>query len=398
MRNFIPKLFVKIDNKEIFIFIGNVDEQNDLKIIEEIILPIQGLNENRISDIEKITDLFKKNILLLEQKINFTFKELVLILDIFQISFTCITGFKELNGSQVSKENITYIINSLKSKVDELEDRKKILHIFNSKHCLDKRETANLPIGLYGDYYSHELSFILMKNNDYKNLKNIFEKCNLKIKKILLESFVKGTFISDTSPEMNTFIHVQINENDCKIFYIESESLKYEQKFSFGSDMVTKDIVKITSLDINNIKKFIKNNQDLQNNSDTELLDQEYFANKTFRKIKKKLIFDIAAARIKELSEIIYFKNVNLNKSLNKIKGIYLEISDTEHLECFKRIYTNTYKLSENIDIRFFAKPQLNDLLDRANKIVQFGWKKEAIPITKPQKSFISRLFQEIFN
>ena len=44
---------------------------------------------------------------LLEQKINFTFKELVLILDIFQISFTCITGFKELNGSQVSKENIT---------------------------------------------------------------------------------------------------------------------------------------------------------------------------------------------------------------------------------------------------------------------------------------------------
>ena len=32
-----------------------------------------------------------------------------------------------------------------------------------------------------------------------------------------------------------------------------------------------------------------------------------------------------------------------------------------------------------------------------ANKIVQFGWKTEAIPIAKPRKSLITRIFQEIF-
>ena len=45
----------------------------------------------------------------------------------------------------------------------------------------------NLPIGLFGDFYSHELSFWLMHTNDLNNLKNIFDKCNLKIKKYILK-------------------------------------------------------------------------------------------------------------------------------------------------------------------------------------------------------------------
>ena len=58
-----------------------------------------------------------------------------------------------------------------------------MLHIFNSKFYLDKKEIENLPIGLFGDFYSHELSFALINTNDQKNLKNIFNKCNLKLKK-----------------------------------------------------------------------------------------------------------------------------------------------------------------------------------------------------------------------
>ena len=45
----------------------------------------------------------------------------------------------------------------------------------------------NLPIGLFGNVYSHELSFSLISNNDFKNIQNILDKCNLKIKKIFLK-------------------------------------------------------------------------------------------------------------------------------------------------------------------------------------------------------------------
>ena len=49
-----------------------------------------------------------------------------------------------------------------------------IKSIFNSKYNLDNQKVENLPIGLFGDFYSHELSFILINKNDYKNLKNQF--------------------------------------------------------------------------------------------------------------------------------------------------------------------------------------------------------------------------------
>ena len=71
--------------------------------------------------------------------------------------------FKKLNGSQLIKENITYIINSLKFSVIEQEKDKTILHIFNSKSVLDGQETENLPIGLFGNFYNHELTFFLMQ-------------------------------------------------------------------------------------------------------------------------------------------------------------------------------------------------------------------------------------------
>ena len=76
-----------------------------------------------------------------------------------------------MNGSQILRENITYILNTLKSYINEIETKKNIIHIFNSKFYLDNKKIENLPIGLFGDFYSHELSFVLINSNDYKNLK-----------------------------------------------------------------------------------------------------------------------------------------------------------------------------------------------------------------------------------
>ena len=45
---------------------------------------------------------------------------------------------------------------------------KTAIHIFNSKFCLDNKKVENLPIGLLGDFYSHELSLSLINTNDLK--------------------------------------------------------------------------------------------------------------------------------------------------------------------------------------------------------------------------------------
>ena len=158
---------------------------------------------------------------------------------IFLLNFT---GFKKLNGTQISKENITYILNSLKFNVEEVEKNKKIIHMFNSNYTLDKKKIDNLPIGLFGDFYSHELTFCLINKNDYKNLENIFKRCNLKINKILLNSFIKSSLIVSENPSINTFFHIQIEEDNSTVLSVENDTIKSEQKFNFGSNMILKKI------------------------------------------------------------------------------------------------------------------------------------------------------------
>ena len=78
----------------------------------------------------------KDNIYSIEKSIN----TLLRIFDLENLmSLFNLTGFKKLNGSQILRENITYIINLLKSYVDELSLVKTILHIFNSKFLLDHK-------------------------------------------------------------------------------------------------------------------------------------------------------------------------------------------------------------------------------------------------------------------
>ena len=395
--NNLPKLFISIGDLKISLIVGHNNDQNSFELLEKMTLPIDGISENRIVDLDKITNVIKRNIFIIEQKVNFTFKDIIIILNNFDISFLNLCGFKKLNGTQISKENITYILNLLKSCVDEFEENKKILHIFNSEYCLDKKKLDNLPIGLFGDFYSQELSFNLINKNDYRNLENIFKQCNLKIKKILVESFVKGSLVNDNNPKINTFFYIQIEDQNSKIFYVENNAIKFEQKFNFGTEIIVNDICKVTSLGSALVKNIISDNKNIYKISDKELLEEKYFNIQQYRKIKKNLIAKIAEARIDELSEKLYLRNINFKKVLEKIEVIFLEINDQQHFSCFHHAYEQSFGFKNKYKLSIVKKPEIELIINKADNLVQFGWKKEAIPVTISKKSFITRIFQEIF-
>jgi cell division protein FtsA len=392
-----PSLFIEINNFEYIFAVGDKDQQDNFKLIYEHIVPTKGIEKTRITNLDLVFDDIKKNIYLIEQKLNFIFKEVVLILNNFECSFINLTGFKKLNGSQILKENIAYILNSLKSNVDETEEKKTILHIFNSNYSLDKKKIENLPIGLFGDFYSHELSFCLINNNDYKNLNNIFLKCNLKIKKILLKSFVEGSFISNKNENLNTFFKIAIKENTSQLLYFENDSLKFEQKFSFGSDLVIRDLSKITSLKIETIKKIIKNTKLAKDVSKDELIEKELFEDENYVKIKKRLILKVTEARIQEFAEIMIIKNVNLLNYVKKDKVIFLTIDNQLHFHFFKDIYKFFFSINNQLSVKFMNNIATDDLISQVNKIVHYGWNKEAIPVTHTKKSLIAKFFDLIF-
>ena len=397
MKHLSLTLYLEINNTNFIFFVRSNDDQNNFKTIYELKTKLEGITDDRISDIDKISDVIKENIYAIEKKLNYTFKEIIVILENFNPQFINFSGYKKLNGSQILRENITYILNTLKSCVSEIELKKTILHIFNSKFILDKKKIENLPIGLFGDFYSHELSFALINYNDNKNLNLIINKCNLKLKKIFLKSFIKGTRLSDDYKNIDTFFYIQIKDNNSKIFYFENDSLKSEQNFRFGTDIIIKDISKITSLKIDTVKKILEETEFKEDFSDDNYVEEEFFIGENYRKIKKKLIYEVAQARIEEILDIIIFKNINYCYYSTISKQIFFEKNSKQQLKFIEKIYGRIFSNNSKFAVNYVDYASSENILNSSDKLVHFGWKKEAIPITQTNKSIVARIFDTIF-
>ena len=90
----LPKLFISFDDIEISLLAGKNDDQNSFKLLEKLTFSIDGASKNSITNLHKSVYLLKKNILIIEQKINHTFKDIIVILNNFEISFLNLFGFK----------------------------------------------------------------------------------------------------------------------------------------------------------------------------------------------------------------------------------------------------------------------------------------------------------------
>ena len=124
MKNSKFNLFLEINTNNYIFFVGKSDENNNLEVLYKEELPIVGIENNKISDLEKFLNLIKENLFLIEQKFNCIFKEIIIILENLNPTFINVSGFKKLNGSQILRENITYILSTLKSLIEETEVNK----------------------------------------------------------------------------------------------------------------------------------------------------------------------------------------------------------------------------------------------------------------------------------
>ena len=76
---------------------------------------------------------------------------------------------------------------------------------------------------------------------------------------------------------------------------------------------------------------------------------------------------------------------------------IFLQINEECNLKSFEKIYRNIFsnKKYELVLIKNYDK---NEIYENAFNIVQYGWKKEALPLIHEKKSLIRRFFDFFFN
>ena len=153
----------------------------------------------------------------------------------------------------------------------------------------------------------------------------------------------------------------------------------------------------MTSLKEDIIKNIINKIDFSRNISNDDIVEDEYFENSSYVKIKKKLIYEVIFARIKEISEILLLKNINFEYYNRSSKLIFIESDDNTQLQCLKDVYQKAFSVDATTNIKFLNNFLNDDLLTTADRLVQFGWEKEAIPITDAKKSLLARFFDAIF-
>ena len=109
------------------------------------------------------------------------------------------------------------------------------------------------------------------------------------------------------------------------------------------------------------------------------------------------MVLEVALARIKEISELIIFNNINFDHS-NKISDvIFLEMNNKLRFKGLEKILRTTFSRNGSYKLYLTESISSQSMLNTASRLVHFGWKKEAIPITQSKKSLIGRFFDTIF-
>ena len=196
----------------------------------------------------------------------------------------------------------------------------------------------------------------------------------------------------------DTFFKIEIYNNNSQIVYFENSSLKFIENFNFGSNLIINDISKVLGLNIDDTKRILEKCNFETVDWENDYVEKEFFLQKNFRKIKKKLFFEIANARIVELSEIILFKNINFIDFLKSKKTIFLKLNDHLITKCFKDNLEFNFSRKNNFNYNLIDEETFSNLFESASNIVQYGWKKEAVPIIHEKKSLIARFFNRMFN
>ena len=394
-----PCLIIDLNDNKLIFFVITFNEKKDFKIIKKIILDSVGVQNGRVVNIEIVSKLLKKTINIIEDEINYFFSNVAIIINPNQINCLNVSGYKKLNGSKVSSEDVVYILNDIKKIILESENSDSLIHLFNSNFSLDSDNLENLPIGLFGEFYNQNMTFFLVNKNILKNIKSVFSNCGLNIQKIILKPFAEGIYLlSNNQIDKNVTI-LRLEKNRINISLFKKKSYVFTEDFEFGFDLIIKDISKLCSLKIEEVENFMKEielKNIIENNREL-YLEKKYFYISPYRKIKYQLILDIITARVEELFEICYQKNINI-KNLKSNDKVYIYVESSEY-------YANIQYVMENSKLvpldSIYNNNTLQSLLAGVNgacELISKGWEKEAIPITHKKKSLISLFFSRLFS
>ena len=390
-------LIAEISDDNIRYLVYKFDEKSQYKILSKKIYKNNGIKRGKIVDFETSAKKINEDIKLLEKESNQTFKNISLVINEPEISSVNLSGFKKLKGSKVDKRDLEYILNEAQISIAQNNRKNSILHIINSYFILDKIKKNKIPLNLHGDHLSLHMTFISLPKNNLKNIKALFDNCDLKIERIIIKPLACGINLLNKKNKKTDFLLINFDKEFSSISFFEESSLVFTKIFPFGTNSIINDISKLCSINENEVRLIIKKIDFAGKIDRKNYIDKNLFQESEFKKLSIKHVKEIINARIIEMLDYLFNKNKNLKYVNEKILSVDIFFEDNEVLEYLGKLFHENLRIGNTkTQIELL---QLDDFfaLSGAAELIFKGWDKEAIPLNKVKKSVISRFFERFF-
>ena len=110
------KLFIELKNRNIIFLVIEIYKDNNYKVLHQINTASSGLDNGNIVDLEECVLTIQDSLFKIEKELDYTFNDVNLIINNQDAEIINLNNKKKLHGDQLTKEDISYIINNFTVK------------------------------------------------------------------------------------------------------------------------------------------------------------------------------------------------------------------------------------------------------------------------------------------
>jgi cell division protein FtsA len=276
------------------------------KVENQLILTIENNQSNNLSDKEK---LIEDLIINLEKKNGEYLDEISLMADNSDILLISLSLFKKSDEKILNDNLLKYIIDEAKFEINKNYPNYEIVHSIIKNFYVNQKKFSEIPKNLSHSKFTVEFNFFVYPKLLLVNLRKIFAKQNVIIKKFIFSSYSKSIFYLDKIHDKRKVILVDIGFEKTSAFLFENKKMQQFKILPIGGNHISKDISKILKIEISKANEIKLNFNDINNDKD---LNQDQI------ELIKKIIF----SRIEELLEICTLF-LNENDDLKDVKFVF---------------------------------------------------------------------------
>ena len=270
------------------------------KIENQFVLTVKN---NQSKDFLSEEELVEDLIFNLEKKNREYLDEISLMVDSSDILFIPLSIYKKSNEKILNDNFLKYIINEAKYEINKNYPNHEIVHSIIKNFHLDEKKFSEIPKNLNHSKFSVEINFFLYPKLFLENLRKIFAKQNVTIKRFIFSSYSKSIFYLDKISNERKIILVDIGFEKTSAFLFEDKKMQQFKILPIGGNHISKDISKILKIEISRANEIKLNFNKINDYKDLKQDEIE-------------LVKKIILSRAEELLEIstLFFKNNDANK------------------------------------------------------------------------------------